>query len=186
MSNISLDTVLVKLLHFLPKCIHALHLPHLKKTVSFFMNILSFCSFFFSGNRVGARMFFKFEAFLKMTSGLSGAMDEKDAVQYNLENDLNLEDVDEILPHAEITDIFQEGLAMLVQDPLLCDLPIQVTLEEINSQIALEFGQAMTVKICKASGEVMRKIFSEKFYFLFFYTSTCIKMLLCTIDYYSI
>uniref|UniRef100_A0A8C5Q927 SNRNP25 ubiquitin-like domain-containing protein n=1 Tax=Leptobrachium leishanense TaxID=445787 RepID=A0A8C5Q927_9ANUR len=82
-------------------------------------------------------------------------MDENDAVQYNLENDLNLEDVDEILPHAEITDIFQEGLAMLVQDPLLCDLPIQVTLEEINSQIALEFGQAMTVKICKASGEVM-------------------------------
>ncbi|XP_068102924.1 U11/U12 small nuclear ribonucleoprotein 25 kDa protein [Hyperolius riggenbachi] len=65
------------------------------------------------------------------------------------------EDAEEELPHAEVVDIFQEGLAMLVQDPLLCDLPIQVTLEEINSQIALEFGQAMTVKVCKADQEVM-------------------------------
>ncbi|XP_077131411.1 U11/U12 small nuclear ribonucleoprotein 25 kDa protein [Ranitomeya variabilis] len=65
------------------------------------------------------------------------------------------EDAEEELPHAEVVDLFQEGLAMLVQDPLLCDLPIQVTLEEINSQIALEFGQAMTVRVCKGDGEVM-------------------------------
>ncbi|XP_053550452.1 U11/U12 small nuclear ribonucleoprotein 25 kDa protein isoform X2 [Bombina bombina] len=64
-------------------------------------------------------------------------------------------DEEEELPHAEVVDIFQEGLAMMVQDPLLCDLPIQVTLEEINSQIALEFGQAMTVRVSKADGEVM-------------------------------
>lgn len=32
------------------------------------------------------------------------------------------------LPHSEILDIFEEGLAQLVQDPLLCDLPIQVGL----------------------------------------------------------
>lgn len=32
------------------------------------------------------------------------------------------------LPHSEILDIFEEGLAQLVQDPLLCDLPIQVCL----------------------------------------------------------
>nr|ACO51660.1 U11/U12 small nuclear ribonucleoprotein 25 kDa protein [Aquarana catesbeiana] len=44
---------------------------------------------------------------------------------------------------------------MMVQDPLLCDLPIQVTLEEINSQIALEFGQAMTVNVCKADKDIM-------------------------------
>ncbi|XP_061556917.1 U11/U12 small nuclear ribonucleoprotein 25 kDa protein isoform X2 [Phycodurus eques] len=64
------------------------------------------------------------------------------------------EDV-EALTHADILDIFEEGLARLVQDPLLCDLPIQVTLEEINSQIALEYGQAMTVKVLKADGEIM-------------------------------
>lgn len=33
---------------------------------------------------------------------------------------------EETLPHSEILDIFEEGLAQLVQDPLLCDLPIQV------------------------------------------------------------
>ncbi|XP_013879513.1 U11/U12 small nuclear ribonucleoprotein 25 kDa protein [Austrofundulus limnaeus] len=66
------------------------------------------------------------------------------------------EDEDEdALPHSEILDIFEEGLARLVQDPLLCDLPIQVTLEEVNSQIALEYGQAMTVKVVKADGEIM-------------------------------
>uniref|UniRef100_A0A2K5CU12 SNRNP25 ubiquitin-like domain-containing protein n=1 Tax=Aotus nancymaae TaxID=37293 RepID=A0A2K5CU12_AOTNA len=45
--------------------------------------------------------------------------------------------------------VFQEGLAVVVQDPLLCDLPTQVTLEEVNSQIAI------TVRVCKMDGEVM-------------------------------
>lgn len=35
------------------------------------------------------------------------------------------EDV-ESFTHADVLDIFEEGLARLVQDPLLCDLPIQV------------------------------------------------------------
>ncbi|XP_048018164.1 U11/U12 small nuclear ribonucleoprotein 25 kDa protein [Megalobrama amblycephala] len=65
------------------------------------------------------------------------------------------EDDEEALPHSEFLDIFEEGLALIVQDPLLCDLPIQVTLEEVNSQVALEYGQAMTVRVCKADGEVM-------------------------------
>ncbi|XP_026180834.1 U11/U12 small nuclear ribonucleoprotein 25 kDa protein [Mastacembelus armatus] len=65
------------------------------------------------------------------------------------------EEDEDALPHSEILDIFEEGLARLVQDPLLCDLPIQVTLEEVNSQIALEYGQAMTVRVLKADGEVM-------------------------------
>ncbi|KAK5855866.1 hypothetical protein PBY51_007504 [Eleginops maclovinus] len=65
------------------------------------------------------------------------------------------EEDEETLPHSEILDIFEEGLAQLVQDPLLCDLPIQVTLEEVNSQIALEYGQAMTVRVLKADGEIM-------------------------------
>lgn len=36
------------------------------------------------------------------------------------------EEDEDALPHSEILDIFEEGLARLVQDPLLCDLPIQV------------------------------------------------------------
>lgn len=65
------------------------------------------------------------------------------------------EEDEEALPHSEFLDIFEEGLALIVQDPLLCDLPIQVTLEEVNSQVALEYGQAMTVRVCKPDGEVM-------------------------------
>ncbi|KAJ4937254.1 hypothetical protein JOQ06_001833, partial [Pogonophryne albipinna] len=64
-------------------------------------------------------------------------------------------DDEKTLPHSEILDIFEEGLSQLVKDPLLCDLPIQVHLEEVNSQIALEYGQAMTVRVLKADGEIL-------------------------------
>ena len=42
-------------------------------------------------------------------------------------------------------------------DPLLCDLPTEITLEEINSQIALEYGQAMVVNVRRADNVVLRK-----------------------------
>lgn len=47
-------------------------------------------------------------------------------------------------------------------------LSLEVTLEEVNSQIALEYGQAMTVRVLKADGEVMRTF---SFIFLLFCTS---------------
>ncbi|ESO85328.1 hypothetical protein LOTGIDRAFT_68319, partial [Lottia gigantea] len=40
-------------------------------------------------------------------------------------------------------------------DPLLQDLPPQVTLEEVNSMIALEHGQAMVVYVRRADDIVM-------------------------------
>nr|XP_056722231.1 U11/U12 small nuclear ribonucleoprotein 25 kDa protein [Euleptes europaea] len=52
--------------------------------------------------------------------------------------------------HAEAAELWQAGLARLVRDPLLCDLPAQVTPEEIASQVALEYGQAMTVRVRRA------------------------------------
>ncbi|XP_032896902.1 U11/U12 small nuclear ribonucleoprotein 25 kDa protein isoform X2 [Amblyraja radiata] len=70
-------------------------------------------------------------------------------------NEEKVAEEEEELSHEDILDLFQEGLAMIVQDPLLCDLPIQVTLEEINSQVALEYGQAMTVKVKKGDSEIM-------------------------------
>lgn len=45
---------------------------------------------------------------------------------------------------------------------------LQVTLEEVNSQIALEYGQAMTVKVVKADGEIMRKSLHFGFFNLVF------------------
>ncbi|XP_019466787.1 LOW QUALITY PROTEIN: U11/U12 small nuclear ribonucleoprotein 25 kDa protein, partial [Meleagris gallopavo] len=64
-------------------------------------------------------------------------------------------EAEEELAHADVLELFQAALARLVQDPLLCDLPPQVTPEEIGSQVALEYGQAMTVRVCKADGESM-------------------------------
>lgn len=40
-------------------------------------------------------------------------------------------------------------------DPLLCDLPAEITLDEINSQIALEYGQAMVVNVRRADDQAM-------------------------------
>ena len=41
-------------------------------------------------------------------------------------------------------------------DPLLEDLPQEVTLEEVTSQLALEYGQAMSINVCRADSQVMR------------------------------
>ncbi|XP_072415556.1 U11/U12 small nuclear ribonucleoprotein 25 kDa protein isoform X1 [Chiloscyllium punctatum] len=79
----------------------------------------------------------------------------KEEENFAVDNQEKAAEEEEELSHAEILDLFQEGLAMIVQDPLLCDLPVQVTLEEINSQVALEYGQAMTVKVKKGDGEIM-------------------------------
>lgn len=54
-----------------------------------------------------------------------GALEEVEAIDLP-EAQENDEDEEEALPHSEAVDVFQEGLAMVVQDPLLCDLPIQV------------------------------------------------------------
>ena len=40
----------------------------------------------------------------------------------------------------------------------MCDLPAEVTLEEVNSQIAVEYGQAMTVFVRRADDIVMREL----------------------------
>ena len=57
--------------------------------------------------------------------GKPGALEEP-RVAARLEPQDDEEDEEEALPHSEAVDVFQEGLAMVVQDPLLCDLPIQV------------------------------------------------------------
>lgn len=97
------------------------------------------------------------------------------------------------LAHEGAMELWQAGLARLVRDPLLCDLPAQVgrgrgggglcgcrssgrpmtgvlpsflpapsaqvTPEEIASQVALEYGQAMTVRVRRADApqEPMRE-----------------------------
>ncbi|XP_074656716.1 U11/U12 small nuclear ribonucleoprotein 25 kDa protein-like [Tubulanus polymorphus] len=64
--------------------------------------------------------------------------------------------VNPTVPHVEAMIRFSEGLAAIIQeDPLLCDLPSQLTLEELKSKVALEYGQAMTVNVRRADDIVM-------------------------------
>lgn len=62
----------------------------------------------------------------------------------------------EVLSHREIMHVVQDTVAGLISnDPLLKDLHPYVTLEEVNSMIALEYGQAMVVNVRRADDEVM-------------------------------
>lgn len=54
-----------------------------------------------------------------------GELEEKSIVD-DVKTEEEEEEDEEALPHSEFLDIFEEGLALMVQDPLLCDLPIQV------------------------------------------------------------
>nr|XP_002131302.1 U11/U12 small nuclear ribonucleoprotein 25 kDa protein-like [Ciona intestinalis] len=53
---------------------------------------------------------------------------------------------------SEVMNFYNDKLDELLGDPLLNDLPQEVTLEEVNAKIALEFGQAMTIRIRRADG----------------------------------
>uniref|UniRef100_T1IHP2 SNRNP25 ubiquitin-like domain-containing protein n=1 Tax=Strigamia maritima TaxID=126957 RepID=T1IHP2_STRMM len=67
------------------------------------------------------------------------------------------------LSHEEAIDLFNKTLSGLMKsDPLLSDLPSSVTLDEVNSQIALEYGQAMTVNVIKTNGQVYPIVVEQK------------------------
>ncbi|XP_061193717.1 U11/U12 small nuclear ribonucleoprotein 25 kDa protein-like [Saccostrea echinata] len=61
-----------------------------------------------------------------------------------------------VLSHQEAMSKVEAAIDDIVsKDPLLYDLPPEVTLEEINSFIALEHGQAIVVNVRRADGEVL-------------------------------
>lgn len=63
---------------------------------------------------------------------------------------------DLVLSHHEVMVKVQSTLSdIIATDPLLYDLPPQVTLEEINSYIALEHGKAMVINVRRADDEVL-------------------------------
>ena len=83
------------------------------------------------------------------------------------EDDKDIEEAD--LTHKQVMDVVRTSLQDILQDPLLGDLPSDVTTEEINLQLALEYGQAMTVNVRKQDGEVLRKCCLLKVYGCLFY-----------------
>ena len=63
--------------------------------------------------------------------------------------DESLKEMDKIdqLSHPEVMALFSNKLAEVMKDPLLIGLPNEPTLDEVNSQIALEHGRAMIVNV---------------------------------------
>ncbi|RMX53433.1 hypothetical protein pdam_00022005 [Pocillopora damicornis] len=51
------------------------------------------------------------------------------------------------LSHPEVMALFSEKLGKIMEDPLLIGLPNEPTLDEMNSQIALEHGRAIVVNV---------------------------------------
>ncbi|XP_021364316.1 U11/U12 small nuclear ribonucleoprotein 25 kDa protein-like [Mizuhopecten yessoensis] len=69
---------------------------------------------------------------------------------------------DQSLSHVEAMSQVQAVMAHLItEDPLLSDLPPQVTLEEVNSCVALEYGQAIVVNVRRADDEVMAVVVTQ-------------------------
>ena len=88
----------------------------------------------------------------------------------------------EDLTHKQAMEIVREGLSdVLDGDPLLSDLPAGVTSEEVALQIALEYGQAMTVCVQKFTGEIMRKINTSRIDHL--HDSQSPELIMCTSIY---
>lgn len=66
------------------------------------------------------------------------------------------------MTHTEAMLRVKKALAGIIQsDPMLCDLPPEITLDEINSQIALEYGQAMVVNVRRADAIVMPVVVTQ-------------------------
>ena len=61
------------------------------------------------------------------------------------------------LPHIDVMARIDKQIQELLKDPFLCDLQSGISLEEVQSQLALEQGRAMTIKIRRFDNEVIRK-----------------------------
>ncbi|XP_026314524.1 U11/U12 small nuclear ribonucleoprotein 25 kDa protein-like [Hyposmocoma kahamanoa] len=63
------------------------------------------------------------------------------------------------LSHDELLEITQSSISTLLTcDPLLSDLPPDITLEEVLSQIAVEHGQAITIFINREDEPVLKVV----------------------------
>ncbi|KAK3930745.1 U11/U12 small nuclear ribonucleoprotein 25 kDa protein [Frankliniella fusca] len=70
------------------------------------------------------------------------------------ENSAESDSDSDSLTHEELMKLTNSTLAeLLPRDVLLRDLPNEVTLEEVNAQIALQFGRSMTVYVVRGDGE---------------------------------
>ena len=78
-----------------------------------------------------------------------------DSVQHSVLKD-DPQDEDD-LSHMEVIVKVQEHIKNLMKDPFLSDLPSGVSLDKVQSQLALEEGRAITVNIRRYDDIVIRK-----------------------------
>lgn len=72
------------------------------------------------------------------------------------------ENKSEAVTHTEAMARVKHELSEIIKgDTLLHDLPPQITLDEINSQLALEYGQAMVVNVRRADDSVMSIVVTQ-------------------------
>ncbi|KAI5640660.1 hypothetical protein NE865_06978 [Phthorimaea operculella] len=71
----------------------------------------------------------------------------------------SVENVASTLSHDELLEITKSSLYTLLKcDPLLSDLPSDIVLDEVLSQIAVEHGQAITVFISREQEPILKVI----------------------------
>ena len=78
-----------------------------------------------------------------------------DNVQHSVLKDHPLDEDD--LSHMEVIVKVQEHIKSLLKDPFLSDLPSEVSLDKVQSQLALEEGRAITVNIRRYDDIIIRK-----------------------------
>lgn len=62
------------------------------------------------------------------------------------------------ITHNEAMVIFRNSLSEMIDDSLLSSLPNDVTIDEVNSLIALDYGLAMTVTVYKENHETIGSV----------------------------
>ena len=67
--------------------------------------------------------------------------------------------------HVEVLAEVRSEVRCLLKDPLLADLPPDVTPEEVSSQLALLQGRALTVQLHTYDSQIIRKwfVYTERF-----------------------
>nr|CAI5818782.1 unnamed protein product [Callosobruchus analis] len=79
------------------------------------------------------------------------------------ENKPTLDEEIEKLSHEDLLEITQSSFRRLItSDPLLADLPVDVTTEEVLAQIAVAHGQSITVTVTRYSESPLSVVIAQK------------------------
>lgn len=84
-------------------------------------------------------------------------MDENDDLEKKDDDNVS----DDKLTHEELMEVTSTTLnELLKEDSFLSDLPAEVTLEEVNNQIALQHGKSITIYVVRGDDEKMPVVVS--------------------------